>query len=70
MIKELAMSANNELIQEKLNDAQMRANLDSAMHTLQRNRKNLIAANFTNWQELRERGKNVKQNALNSLGER
>ncbi|MGM9995354.1 MAG: iron-sulfur cluster-binding protein, partial [Campylobacter sp.] len=70
MIKELAMSANNKLIQEKLNDAQMRANLDSAMHTLQRNRKNLIAANFTNWQELRERGKNVKQNALNSLGER
>ena len=64
------MSANNKLIQEKLNDAQMRANLDSAMHTLQRNRKNLIAANFTNWQELRERGKNVKQNALNSLGER
>ena len=48
MIKELVMSANNELIQEKLNDAQMRANLDSAMHTLQRNRKNLIAANFTN----------------------
>ncbi|MDY3668046.1 MAG: LutB/LldF family L-lactate oxidation iron-sulfur protein, partial [Campylobacter sp.] len=64
------MSANNKLIQEKLNDAQMRANLDNAMHTLQRNRKNLIAANFTNWQELRERGKNVKQNALNSLGER
>lgn len=64
------MSANNALIKEKLNDAQMRANLDSAMHTLQKNRKNLIASHFTNWQELRERGKNVKQKALNSLNDR
>ena len=64
------MSANNELIVRKLNDAQMRANLDSAMHTLQRNRKKLIESNFTDWQGLREQGRNAKQKALNSLDER
>ncbi|RAZ51757.1 LutB/LldF family L-lactate oxidation iron-sulfur protein [Campylobacter hyointestinalis] len=61
------MSEHSEIIVKKIADKQMRQNLDSAMHTLQKNRKNLIASNFTNWQTLREQGKNAKQKALNNL---
>lgn len=64
------MNAHEDIIIQKLADKQMRANLDSAMHTLQTNRAKLINANFKDWQGLRQKGKFVKQKALNTLGER
>lgn len=59
-----------QLIKDKLNDKQMRENLDNAMHTLQRNRKNLINSNFKDWEGLRNKGRDAKQNALNSMHDR
>ncbi|PID48237.1 MAG: iron-sulfur cluster-binding protein [Proteobacteria bacterium] len=59
-----------KIVQEKLNDQQLRKNLYSAMHTLQTNRKNLIKNKYTDWEGLREKGKIVKENALNNLEER
>lgn len=64
------MKEHKVLIEQKLADKQMRENLDKAMHTLQKNRKNLIASHFNDWQGLRNQGRNVKQKALNNLGER
>lgn len=57
------------IVKQKLNDAQLRENLSNAMHTLQTNRKNLIAKRFDEWEELRRRGKNAKNNALSKLDE-
>lgn len=55
------------IIHEKLNNKQLRENLKSVMCTLKTNRSNTIASRFTNWDELRELGRKVKQNALSNL---
>lgn len=60
----------DKLVEEKLNDQQLRKNLYSAMHTLQTNRKNLIKTKYIDWEGLRQKGKEVKDNALNSLDKR
>ncbi|PIE59296.1 MAG: iron-sulfur cluster-binding protein [Desulfobulbus propionicus] len=59
-----------KLVQEKLNDVQLRNNLDMAMHTLQTNRQNLIAKKYTSWEELRERAKEIKNSCLANLEQR
>lgn len=67
----MSIMANKEaVIDERLNDAQMRENLTSAMHTLQNNRANLIEKRFNDWQGLRNKGKLVKNRALSTLKER
>ena len=55
------------IIHQKLNDNQLRENLQSVMQTLRKNRKNTIGSRYTNWEELRELGRKVKQNALANL---
>lgn len=64
------MSSHEKLVINKLNDKQLRNNLNSAMHTLQTNRKKLISTKFTHWEALREKGKNLKNNALANLDQR
>ena len=59
-----------KIVNEKLNDAQMRQNLSTAMHTLQRNRQNTIKDRFIDWQGLRFKAKEAKNNSLMSLKER
>lgn len=59
-----------EIVNAKLNDAQMRQNLSNAMHTLQRNRLNVIKDRFDDWQGLRAKAKKAKNNALMSLKDR
>ncbi|MCW1360881.1 LutB/LldF family L-lactate oxidation iron-sulfur protein [Campylobacter sp. CCS1377] len=59
-----------QIVKIKLNDEQMRENLSNAMHTLQKNRLKLIDEKFNDWQGLRERAKQAKNNALMSLNER
>lgn len=59
-----------QLVQEKLSNTQMRTNLSAAMHTLQSNRQKLIDTKFIDWQGLRSQAKQVKNNALMTLGER
>ena len=58
-----------ELISEKLNDTQLRKNLDFAMGMLQTNRKKLIKDRYGDWEALREEGRKVKQNTLSRLPE-
>lgn len=57
------------LIHEKLNDAQLRKNLNFAMEMLQTNRKKLLKERYGDWEALREEGRKVKQNALSRLPE-
>ena len=68
------MSANKipheQIVNTKLNDKQMQDNLINAMHTLQKNRLKVIEDKFSNWQGLRARAKQAKNNALMSLKER
>lgn len=59
-----------EMVHIKLGDAQMRENLNVAMHTLQRNRANVIKDKFQDWQGLRNKAKQAKNNALMCLEER
>ncbi|HIC9350649.1 TPA: LutB/LldF family L-lactate oxidation iron-sulfur protein [Campylobacter jejuni] len=59
-----------QIVQIKLNDKQMQENLINAMHTLQKNRLNVIDAKFKDWQGLRAKAKQAKNNALMSLEER
>ncbi|PZT48038.1 iron-sulfur cluster-binding protein [Helicobacter valdiviensis] len=59
-----------ELVSIKLNDLQMRDNLRSAMHTLQNNRLKVIEDKFQDWQGLRDKAKQAKNNALSSLYDR
>lgn len=47
----------------------MQENLMTAMHTLQKNRLNVIDARFKDWQGLRSKAKQAKNNALMSLEE-
>lgn len=56
-----------EVVHNKLNNKQLRKNLKSVMTTLKQNRKNTIASRYTNWEELRELGRKVKQNSLSKL---
>lgn len=58
-----------ELITEKLNDSQLRKNLDFAMSLLQTNRKKLLKDRYGDWEALREEGRKVKQNTLSRLPE-
>ena len=59
-----------EIVHTKLNDTQMRENLNVAMHTLQRNRLKIIDEKFNDWQGLRKKAQQAKNNALMSLEER
>ena len=59
-----------QIVQTKLNDTQMRDNLSVAMHTLQRNRLKVIEDKFQDWQGLRAKAKQAKNNALMNLQER
>ena len=59
-----------EIVNVKLNDTQMRDNLNIAMHTLQRNRLKVIEDKFQDWQGLRTKAEQAKNNALMSLEDR
>lgn len=67
---ELANIPHKTIVHDKLNDSQMRENLTKAMHTLQGNRLNLIENKYEDWQGLRDRARQVKNNALMSLADR
>lgn len=59
----------HEAINEGLNNKQLRTNLLNAMDTLRGNRKKLINARFTDWQGLRDKGRELKQKNLRHLDE-
>ncbi|MGI0440329.1 LutB/LldF family L-lactate oxidation iron-sulfur protein [Helicobacter himalayensis] len=59
----------HEAINEGLNNKQLRTNLLNAMDTLRGNRKKLINACFTDWEGLRDKGKELKQKNLRHLDE-
>ncbi|TLD84390.1 iron-sulfur cluster-binding protein [Helicobacter sp. MIT 11-5569] len=59
-----------QIVNIKLNDAQMRDNLNVAMHTLQKNRLKVIEDKFQDWQGLRAKAKQAKNNALMDLEQR
>ena len=67
---DLASIPHKTIVSQKLKDGQMRENLTKAMHTLQGNRLNVIENKFEDWQGLRDRARQVKNNALMSLQER
>lgn len=67
---ELASIPHKQIVHDKLNDEQMRVNLTNAMHTLQGNRLKLVEGKFEDWQGLRDRARQVKNNALMSLADR
>lgn len=58
------------IVKQKLEDEQMRSNLSKAMHTLQANRLKVIEDKFLDWEGLRAKAKQAKDNALMSLDER
>ncbi|RVY12815.1 iron-sulfur cluster-binding protein [Helicobacter pylori] len=58
-----------EIITDQLGDMQLRENLRSAMDTLRANRKNLIKNRYSEWENLRELGKEVKLKILSRLDE-
>ncbi|WP_276883804.1 LutB/LldF family L-lactate oxidation iron-sulfur protein [Campylobacter cuniculorum] len=62
--------AHEEIVRIKLNDTQMRENLMTAMHTLQKNRLKVIENKFEDWEGLRTKAKKAKDNALMSLKDR
>ncbi len=62
--------SHEEIVHTKLNDSQMRENLSVAMHTLQKNRLKIIDEKFEDWQGLRSKAMQAKNNALMSLEER
>lgn len=66
----LSEREHQQLVQSKLQDQQMRANLTAAMHTLQHNRSELIAHKYLDWQGLRVQAQAVKNNALQNLSQR
>lgn len=59
-----------QIVNIKLNDTQMRDNLNVAMHTLQGNRLKVIEDKFQDWQGLRTKAEQAKNNALMRLEER
>lgn len=54
-------------LDEKLNDKQMRENLHSAMSTLRAGRKKLVENDYNDWEVLRAKAHQVKQNCLGKL---
>ncbi|AJC91461.1 MULTISPECIES: LutB/LldF family L-lactate oxidation iron-sulfur protein [Campylobacter] len=62
--------AHEQIVDVKIHDKQMRENLRSAMHTLQKNRLKIIDEKFEDWQGLRSKAKQAKNNALSSLHDR
>ncbi|CRF48293.1 Predicted L-lactate dehydrogenase, Iron-sulfur cluster-binding subunit YkgF [Helicobacter heilmannii] len=56
-----------QVIGEKLNDAQMRTNLRSAMDTLIHKRKDLLEDRYPEWEQLRTMGQNAKLKVLAQL---
>ncbi|MGL2860924.1 LUD domain-containing protein, partial [Helicobacter pylori] len=58
-----------EIITDQLGDMQLRENLRSAMDTLRANRKNLLKNRYSEWENLRELGKEVKLKILSRLDE-
>ena len=59
-----------QIVKIKLGDSQLRQNLTVAMHTLQKNRLNVINAKFKNWQGLRDKAKKAKNNELSTFVKR
>ena len=59
-----------EIVDIKIHDTQMRENLKIAMHTLQKNRLKVIDEKFNDWQGLRAKAKQAKNNALSNLHDR
>lgn len=59
-----------QIVKQKLNDDQMRSNLSNAMHTLQANRLKVVKEKFDDWEGLRAKAKQAKNNALMNLDER
>ncbi|AJC88353.1 LutB/LldF family L-lactate oxidation iron-sulfur protein [Campylobacter insulaenigrae] len=62
--------AHEQIVDIKIHDQQMRENLRSAMHTLQKNRLKVIDEKFNDWQGLRSKAKQAKNNALSTLYDR
>ncbi|CRF46664.1 LutB/LldF family L-lactate oxidation iron-sulfur protein [Helicobacter heilmannii] len=56
-----------QVIGEKLNDAQLRTNLRSAMDTLIHKRKDLLEDRYPEWEQLRTMGQNAKLKVLAQL---
>lgn len=69
-MEELAAIPHKEIVHQKLNDEQLRTNLSNAMHTLQRLRGITLDKKFNDWEGLRSKAEQVKNNALMSLKER
>lgn len=63
------MREHKEIVRQSIENSQMRENLTRAMHTLQKNRANVIKSKFSDWEGLRERAKKAKNDALQNLGE-
>ena len=57
----------DDVVSEKLQDEQLQNNLLSVMGTLKCNRKKLITSRFLDWEDLRDRGYQIKQNSLSQL---
>lgn len=55
------------IINEKLQDEQLRNNLSNVMETLKNNRKKLINTRFLDWERLRDKGYEIKQKSLSQL---
>lgn len=63
------MTNHKNIVKDKTNNSQLRANLANATKVLQANRKKTISTKITDWQGLRDKAKNVKNNALINLKE-
>mgnify|MGYP003371598323 CR=1 FL=1 len=60
----MSYQGHHDIVNTKLSDKQLRVNLKNVMDTLKTNRKNLITSRYTDWEELREKGKALKQKTL------
>ena len=63
----MSYQGHHDIVNTKLNDKQLRTNLKNVMDTLKTNRKNLITSRYIDWEELREKGKALKQKTLSQL---
>ena len=63
----MSYQGHHDIVNTKLSDKQLRVNLKNVMDTLKTNRKNLITSRFIDWEELREKGKALKQKTLSRL---
>lgn len=62
--------SHEQIVDINIHDTQMRENLKTAMHTLQKNRLKVIDEKFNDWQGLRSKAKQAKNNALSNLADR